>query len=1023
MASTIITPEEWTSSMTGYYSIEIGSELFELQSASKPWTITVPEADVVRFELRDGNQHWWDVQVHHDVERAELADRATIANGTPVHISYDFTLDPGEPNTAWFMVLGQLHQDLETSTEAWSPPYAFGLVGEKMAITINHTGADGQPVSEQLFLDVADIIRGHKYDIDIKAVIDPYGDGRLVVTIDGVTVCDYSGPIGYIGNNGVYWSEGIYRHANATETVAAEYGHLKIDTGADVTFPDKSDFIGAPNLTLDDIDYPTNGDHIFNLTGEAKPGTTVRISENGLLLGTAEVDASGHFSLDVRLTTDGQHNFSAVAVDDSGRRGITAAPMTIEISTAADIVARMDTIAQNTGLAAIILTDMHVLTVASGFQMRVFLTYTDAMDKIEGDFSFRVTNSVSGQASYNRQDELYDSHGVLTERLRYASDTLVYDEKIGANGLTTVATWKADGTSEFTEVDHGRIATYSQYNAAHVLVFKQINSVDGTREIERFNPTTGAMISDTIYRTDGSRTITTLGITGKDYTQEASTFDSAGKLVQLERSAADGTTLFLRTWAADGSTDTHIYDATGKETSFLLLEGDGSRVEGSFGITGQAYSGRVLSYDKLGVMTERDLFDAAGHLLSVETFGTSATMKVIAYNSSFFMTGYTLYAADHSYEVVTFVAGSETKIAQKAIYDSTGTLVDTLLYDDNGNVYGHLGDDVRVYSYNATTGLAIGYTTTSADGSYIVTKFVAGHEELTISASKYSAQGGLYEIDTFDTNGHFIAAEIRNEDGSKEFHNYNPLTHDELSYKIVYADKSREEVNLAVTGKTFAQQFATYDATGKLVEMTRKYGDADHTVALFQQNHTNGSSELHNYDTLGRETSETLTARNGARDVLNYTYSGSAEAATTVQQVHYGASGAKQWMDYTKADGSHLQTSYAKRVELTSHADVSDTMVGYAGGCDTFVFNEGFGKDTITGFHVSAVRFHDTIEFDTDLVSDFSELAGMMTKRGADTVITFDDSDVLVLKGISLSSLSEKDFSFVDHHSAGAWHV
>lgn len=87
----------------------------------------------------------------------------------------------------------------------------------------------------------------------------------------------------------------------------------------------------------------------------------------------------------------------------------------------------------------------------------------------------------------------------------------------------------------------------------------------------------------------------------------------------------------------------------------------------------------------------------------------------------------------------------------------------------------------------------------------------------------------------------------------------------------------------------------------------------------------------------------------------------------------------------------------------------NDTLTGGA-GTDTFVFKEGYGSDTITDFSVE-----DLIEIDAGLVGTFDALLAMMSEEngGADTVIDFGNGDTLTLEGVSKSSLTADEFSFL----------
>ncbi len=162
----------------------------------------MPRSGAIRFELHDGDQAPWDADNNHASERIEIADRQPITYGTPLQVSYDFMLEPGQPNTAYFMVLGQLHQNVHEGALVVPPPFSITLTGEKMGISIGSSDANGNPVQQVIFTDAYDIQRGHNYDMDIKATFDPDGNGRLVVTRDGVTIVDYMGPLGYIQDQG-----------------------------------------------------------------------------------------------------------------------------------------------------------------------------------------------------------------------------------------------------------------------------------------------------------------------------------------------------------------------------------------------------------------------------------------------------------------------------------------------------------------------------------------------------------------------------------------------------------------------------------------------------------------------------------------------------------------------------------------------------------------------------------------------------------------------------------------------------
>jgi len=94
----------------------------------------------------------------------------------------------------------------------------------------------------------------------------------------------------------------------------------------------------------------------------------------------------------------------------------------------------------------------------------------------------------------------------------------------------------------------------------------------------------------------------------------------------------------------------------------------------------------------------------------------------------------------------------------------------------------------------------------------------------------------------------------------------------------------------------------------------------------------------------------------------------------------------------------------------------NDVIVGGAGddlmsggnGDDLFVFDAGFGMDTIT-----ALQGNDRIQFDSALFADFDAVLEASQHVGGDTVITLDDNNTITLHGVQIASLQASDFLFV----------
>jgi Ca2+-binding RTX toxin-like protein len=86
----------------------------------------------------------------------------------------------------------------------------------------------------------------------------------------------------------------------------------------------------------------------------------------------------------------------------------------------------------------------------------------------------------------------------------------------------------------------------------------------------------------------------------------------------------------------------------------------------------------------------------------------------------------------------------------------------------------------------------------------------------------------------------------------------------------------------------------------------------------------------------------------------------------------------------------------------------NDTLTG-GGGSDTFVFNPGFGKNTITDF-----ASQDVIAFDDTLFTHATaaQVLSQTHDSKAGAVIVVDAHDTVTLTGVSVAQLHASDFAF-----------
>ena len=195
-------------------------QVFGVQNADRPWSLEVLAPDALRFEIAPGDRWGRDAA---GPERSEIAGSVIYPPGQEIRVGYDITIEEGAANTALWLVVGQFHADDKRT----SPPLAFEMRGEKLAVMIRYRRADGGIESRYVHQDEQELERGRSYSIRVETRFS-MADGALKVWRDGEQIVDYAGPLGY--DNGVYWKQGIYRSASA-EVIAVTYRNLVIETG------------------------------------------------------------------------------------------------------------------------------------------------------------------------------------------------------------------------------------------------------------------------------------------------------------------------------------------------------------------------------------------------------------------------------------------------------------------------------------------------------------------------------------------------------------------------------------------------------------------------------------------------------------------------------------------------------------------------------------------------------------------------------------------------------------------------
>lgn len=294
--------------------------------------------------------------------------------------------------------------------------------------------------------------------------------------------------------------------------------------------------------------------------------------------------------------------------------------------------------------------------------------------------------AVTGQ-SYASEYTSINAAGVTVEYDQYsANKTLLLKTVTNAAGTTTdrysaagvllsEGVQHTDGSREYTNYavtgqtyarEHivynaaGKVVENDQYSASGTLLTKVVTNAAGTTT-DHYS-STGALTSENIVHADGTRDYTNYAVSGQSYSKEHVAYAAGGAIVEVDRSAANGTLLYKQTVGATGST-TDTYNATGAHLTQTVVNADHSKDYWNFALG----SGSL----------EHDSYGSNGALLLTDVTNANGSHKVNAYAG-----GLTL--ASHAGVADTFQSfGSDTFVF------ATGSGADTINKFHAGSGAGH----------------------------------------------------------------------------------------------------------------------------------------------------------------------------------------------------------------------------------------------------------------------------------------------------------------------------------------------
>jgi hypothetical protein len=183
-----------------------------------PTSFTAPTPTDLIVQLKSGDVSAWDKAHDHIAERAEVDGYSyPQAFGVDFWLETDLMIEPGDPVTSEWCVLGQLHPMNVQASPAWAQEFDAGDV---FKIVVRN-----DPNKPQYIFEDAHMERGQNYHFLYHFRYGP--KGCCNVWRDGIEIVKYADTLGYADTVGPYFKFGIYRDPSP-ETLVVHYKNLKI---------------------------------------------------------------------------------------------------------------------------------------------------------------------------------------------------------------------------------------------------------------------------------------------------------------------------------------------------------------------------------------------------------------------------------------------------------------------------------------------------------------------------------------------------------------------------------------------------------------------------------------------------------------------------------------------------------------------------------------------------------------------------------------------------------------------------
>ncbi|OLP52761.1 hypothetical protein BJF92_07680 [Rhizobium rhizosphaerae] len=636
--------------------------------------------------------------------------------------------------------------------------------------------------------------------------------------------------------------------------------------------------------------------------------------------------------------------------------------------TAAQLMARIDSLAASSGLTSITLTDSHALPVSTVETMNYMISnYGSTLAKIAGGYSFTVSY---GENNWETVKE-YDAQGTLTLKTDYgySNGDLVTKTTLHPDGTADVYSYKITGQT-YTSLHQvsdasGKITLIERMHADGTFDSRELHNTDGSNEYYTYD-TAGRLIKNSVTAQDGTITASNYDTAGKLIWQGIKEVD--GDLTSTNYSAGVKTSTTIT--SHEGWTDTFNYLPDGSLSSDYRKNADGSvvsttyvngavktksiqSVDGSidnmtYGITGKTYT------------TEHSQTNASGKITLVERMHADGTFDTRELHNSDGSNEYYVYDTDGRLSQSSVTAQDGTVTASK--YDTAGKLTWQGVKETDGDL-----------------------TTTTYSAGVKTSTTITSHE-------------GWTEQMNYLSDGTLSSDYRKNADGSSVTTTYSNGVVKTKAF--VAADSSIDYTVYGITGKTYTIEHSKIDTSGKTTLIERMHDDG--TFDYRELRNADGTKQTLTYTATGILTADTFYNTDGSRIWKSYKQDGTGDIQTEV----FNAAGTSMKRDILHTSGKHDLYAFVDGQTLSGGA--ADDTFRFSTTKNATMIYQG-GNDILYGFNTDGGAA-DHVAINKSWAADFASLN--MVQQGSDVLIRFDAADTLLVKQQKVAALTSDYFIF-----------